>query len=77
MESPRPAALHPACPGYGSLADVRVAKAALVAAGRERIQEGSGSDLSEVAYFDFPAISSPVEDLFLDDARLGPPEKMI
>jgi len=68
---------HHTCLAYSSLEAVREAKAELLRQGRELLQEASGGDLFEFAYFAFPELGSAVEVLFLDGARLGPPEKVI
>jgi methylmalonyl-CoA/ethylmalonyl-CoA epimerase len=68
---------HHTCLVYPSLEAVREAKAELLRQGREMIQEASGGDLFEFGYFSFPEIGSAVELLFLDAARLPPPEAVI
>jgi hypothetical protein len=62
---------------YPTLDALREAKAMLVQQGREILQEASGGDVFEFAYFDFPEIGSAVEILFLDAAQLPPPEVVI
>ena len=56
---------------------MREATAELERQGRVAIQEAGAGDLFEFAYFDFPEIGSAVEVLFLDGARLPPPEAVI
>ncbi|MCL4849356.1 MAG: VOC family protein [Acidobacteria bacterium] len=68
---------HHTCLIYPSLEAVRAAKAALLAQGRELIQEGSAGDVFDFGYFMFPEIGSPVELLFLDATKLPPPELVI
>jgi methylmalonyl-CoA/ethylmalonyl-CoA epimerase len=68
---------HHTCLVYPTLEAVREAKSALLAEGRELLQEASAGDVFEFAYFDFPEIGSAVEVLFLDAAKLGPPEKTL
>ena len=68
---------HHTCLAYSSLEDLRAAKAALIQQGRELIQEGSAGDVFDFGYFMFPEIGSPVELLFLDVAKLPPPERVI
>jgi catechol 2,3-dioxygenase-like lactoylglutathione lyase family enzyme len=68
---------HHTCLVYASLAEVRAAKAELVRQGRELIQEASGGDAFEFAYFQFPEIGSAVEVLYLDPAQLPPPDGVI
>ncbi len=68
---------HHTCLVYPTLEAVREAKAGLLAQGREMIQEGSAGDLFDFSYFLFPEIGSAVELLYLDAARLPPPEKVI
>jgi catechol 2,3-dioxygenase-like lactoylglutathione lyase family enzyme len=68
---------HHTCLTYGSIADVRAAKQALLDEGRELIQEASAGDLFEFAYFEFPELGSAVEVLYLDGAKLGAPEKVV
>jgi len=68
---------HHTCFVYPSLAAVREAKAELRRQGREPIQEGGLGDVLEFAYFPFPEIGSPVEVLYLDVAKMPPPEVII
>lgn len=68
---------HHTCLVYATIEEVRAAKADLVRQGRELIQEGHSGDFFEFGYFQFPEIASPVEVLFLDAARLPPPEQVI
>jgi hypothetical protein len=51
---------HHTCLVYPSLEAVRQAKAELRRQGRELIQEGSGGDVFDLAYFLFPEIGSAV-----------------
>ena len=62
---------------YSSIEAVRDAKAALLDDGRTMLQEGSGGDVFDFAYFEFPEIGSPIELLFLDPTKLPPPEAVI
>ena len=68
---------HHTCLVYPSLAAVREAKAELRRQGREVIQEGGTGDVFDFAYFAFPEIGSPVEVLYLDAAKLPPPEAVV
>jgi catechol 2,3-dioxygenase-like lactoylglutathione lyase family enzyme len=68
---------HHICLVYPSLEAVREAKAELLQQGRELIQEGSTGDVFDFAYFHFPEIGSPVEVLYLDAAKLPPPEAVV
>jgi hypothetical protein len=56
---------------------VRKAKADLLRQGRELIQEGSAGDVFDFSYFLFPEIGSAVELLYLDAAKLPPPEAVV
>jgi hypothetical protein len=68
---------HHTCLVYPTLSAVRAAKAALLAEGREMIQEASAGDVFDFGYFVYPEIGSVVEVLFLDPAGLPPPEAVI
>ncbi len=68
---------HHTCLVYPSLEAVHEAKAELRRQGREMVQEASGGDVFEFAYFLFPEIGSLVEVLFLDAAKLPAPEAVI
>jgi catechol 2,3-dioxygenase-like lactoylglutathione lyase family enzyme len=68
---------HHTCLVYPTLEAVREAKAALLQEGREMLQQGSGGDVFDFAYFEFPEIGSPVEVLFLDADQLPPPEAVV
>jgi methylmalonyl-CoA/ethylmalonyl-CoA epimerase len=68
---------HHTCLVYPSLEAVREAKGELLRQGRELIQEGSAADVFEFAYFAFPEINAAVEVLYLDAAKLPPPETVI
>jgi methylmalonyl-CoA/ethylmalonyl-CoA epimerase len=68
---------HHACLMYESLEAARDAKADLQRQGRELVQEGSAGDVFEFCYFRFPEIRSLVEVLYLDTAKLPPPEAVI
>lgn len=68
---------HHTCMVYPSIEAVRRAKAALLDDGRTMLQEGSGGDVFDFAYFEFPEIGSPIELLFLDPSKLPPPEAVI
>ncbi|MCM2269971.1 MAG: VOC family protein [Thermoanaerobaculia bacterium] len=71
------AGFHHTCLVYASLAEVRAAKAELLRQGRELIQAASAGDVFEFGYFAFPEIGSAVELLYLDAARLPPPDAVI
>lgn len=62
---------------YPTMQAVRDAKAALLDDGRTMLQEGSGGDVFDFSYFEFPEIGSPIELLFLDAEKLPPPEAVI
>lgn len=68
---------HHTCLVYPTLASVRDAKAELRRQGREPIQEGSGGDVFDFAYFRFPEIGAFVEVLYLDAVQLPAPERII
>ncbi|MDH3222691.1 MAG: VOC family protein [Gemmatimonadota bacterium] len=68
---------HHTCMLYPTLQAVRDAKAALLDDGRVMLQEGSGGDVFDFAYFDFPEIGSPIELLFLNPEKLPEPEAVI
>jgi catechol 2,3-dioxygenase-like lactoylglutathione lyase family enzyme len=68
---------HHTCLVYSSLEAVREAKAELLRQGRELVQEGSGGEVFDFAYFRFPEIGSLVEVLYLDPAGLPAPEAVI
>ena len=68
---------HHTCLVYPSMEAVRQAKAELRRLGRELVQEASGGEVFDFAYFRFPEIGSLVEVLYLDPAKLPPPEAMI
>jgi hypothetical protein len=68
---------HHTCLVYSSLAAVRGAKAELLRQGRELVQEASGGEAFDFAYFRFPEIASLVEVLYLDPASLPAPEAVI
>jgi methylmalonyl-CoA/ethylmalonyl-CoA epimerase len=68
---------HHTCLVYPSIDAVRQAKAELRRQGREMIQEASGGDVFDFAYFLFPEIGSAVEVLYLDPSKLPPPERTI
>lgn len=68
---------HHCCLVYSSMAAVREAKAALLAQGRELMQEASAGDVFDFAYFFFPEIGSAIEVLYLDVAKLPAPERVI
>jgi hypothetical protein len=71
------AGFHHTCLMYPSLQAVRDAKAELRRQGREILQEASAGDVFDFAYVSFPEIGSAVEVLFLDPAKLPPPEAVI
>jgi len=68
---------HHTCLVYPSLEAVREAKTELRRQGRELIQEGSTGDVFDFGYFFFPEIGSVMEVLYLDAAKLPPPEAVI
>lgn len=68
---------HHTCLVYPTMEAVREAKAELLRQGRELVQEASGGDVFEFAYFRFPEIGSLVEVLYLDAAGLPAPEAVI
>jgi catechol 2,3-dioxygenase-like lactoylglutathione lyase family enzyme len=68
---------HHTCFVYPSLEAVREAKAELRRQGREMIQEASGGDGFDFAYFLIPEIGSLVEVLYLDATKLPPPEAVV
>ena len=68
---------HHTCLVYPTIEAVRAAQVELSRQGRVAIQEAGAGDLFEFAYFDFPEIGSAVEGLFLDGAKLPPPEAVI
>ncbi|HSJ14353.1 MAG TPA: VOC family protein [Longimicrobiales bacterium] len=68
---------HHICMVYPSLEAVRAAKAELLRQGRELIQEAAAGDVFDFGYFRFPEIGSAVEVLYLDAAKLPPPEVVI
>lgn len=68
---------HHTCLVYSSLEAVREAKAELLRQGRELVQEASGGEVFAFAFFRFPEIGSLVEILYLDPAKLPPPEAVI
>jgi len=68
---------HHTCLVYPSLEAVREAKTELRRQGRELIQEGSAGDVFDFGYFLFPEIGSVMEVLYLDAAKLPPPEAVI
>jgi glyoxalase/bleomycin resistance protein/dioxygenase superfamily protein len=68
---------HHTCLVYPTLEAVREAKTELRRQGRELIQEGSAGNVFDFGYFLFPEIGSAVEVLYLDVAKLPPPEAVI
>lgn len=68
---------HHVCLVYPTVEDVRAAKADLLRQGRELVQEASRDGVFEFAYFEFPEIGSAVEVLYLDPAKLPPPDAVI
>lgn len=68
---------HHTCVVYASVEDLRAAKAELLRQGRELLSEAGDGELFEFAYFAFPELASAVEVLFLDPAKLPPPEVVI
>jgi hypothetical protein len=68
---------HHTCLVYPTLEAVREAKTELRRQGRQIIQEASAGDVFDFAYFLFPEIGSAVEVLYLDAAKMPPPEAVI
>ena len=68
---------HHTCLVYASMDAVRAAKAELQRQKRELVQEASSGDVFDFSYFRFPEIGSLVEVLYLDAAKLPPPEAVI
>jgi catechol 2,3-dioxygenase-like lactoylglutathione lyase family enzyme len=68
---------HHTCLTYPTLGALRDAKARLLEQGRELIQEASRGEAFEFGYFAFPEIGSTVEVLFLDPAKLPPPDAVL
>ena len=68
---------HHTCVSYSSLEALRDVKAELRQHGREVIQEGSLGDFLDFAYFRISEIGSLVEVMYLDAAKLPPPEVVI
>jgi hypothetical protein len=68
---------HHTCLAYPTLEAQREAKAELLQQGRELIQEGAAEGIFEFGYFLFPEIASAVELMYLDPAKLPPPEKVV
>ena len=68
---------HHTCLAYSSLEAVNEARNELLRQGRELVQEASAGDVFAFAYFRFPEIGSLVEVLFIDPAKLPPPESVI
>lgn len=68
---------HHTCMVYQTLEALHEAKAELRRQGREPVQEGSAGDVFDFSYFPFPEIGSLLELLYLDAAKLPPPEVVI
>lgn len=68
---------HHTCLVFPTVAAVRQAKAALVAQGRQLVQEANTGDLFDFAYFAFPEVGSLVEVLFVDVKSMPAPEAVI
>ena len=68
---------HHTCLVYPTLDAVHEAKIELRRQGRELIQEASAGNIFDFAYFSFPEIGSAVEVLYLDAAKLPPPEGVV
>ena len=68
---------HHTCLLYSTAEALRSVKADLIGQGRTVIQEGSAADAFEFVYVAFPEINSTVELLYLDFARMPPPEMVI
>jgi catechol 2,3-dioxygenase-like lactoylglutathione lyase family enzyme len=68
---------HHTCLVYPSLEAVREARTEFLRQGRELVQEGSGGDVFQFAYFHFREIGSLIEVLYLDPSKLPAPEKII
>jgi hypothetical protein len=68
---------HHICVAYPSLERLCEIKVEFLRQGREVVQEGKLGDTLDFAYFHFPEIGSLVEVLYLDTAKLPPPEMVI
>lgn len=68
---------HHTCLSYSSLAEAQAAKTALLAQGREVVQEARAGERLEFAYFSYPELGSIVEVLYRDSSQLTPPEAVI
>ena len=68
---------HHVCLLYSTAEALRLVKAALIGQGRTVVQEGSAGDVFEFVYLAFPEINSKVELLYIDLARMPPPEMVI
>jgi hypothetical protein len=68
---------HHTCMLYTSADDLGKVKAHLVKQGRTVIQEGRAGDVFEFVYLTFPEIGSVVELLYLDLAKMPPPEMVV
>jgi hypothetical protein len=68
---------HHTCLLYPSADALHEVKAHLVKQGRTIIQEGSAGDIFEFVYVAFPEIGAAVELLYLDFAKMPPPEMVV
>jgi hypothetical protein len=68
---------HHTCLLYPTTDALRLVKADLIRQGRTVIQEGSAGDVFEFVYVAFPEIGSAVELLYLDLAKMPPPDMTI
>jgi hypothetical protein len=68
---------HHTCLLYATAGDLQEVKTHLVKQGRTVIQEGRAGDVFEFAYLAFPEIGSLVELLYLDLAKMPPPEMVV
>jgi hypothetical protein len=68
---------HHTCLLYPSADALQEVKAHLVKQGRTIIAEGRAGDVFEFVYLAFPEIGSAVELLYLDLAKMPPPEMVV
>ena len=68
---------HHTCLLYASADALQEVKAHLVRQGRRVIQEGRAGDIFEFVYLAFPEIGSAVELLYVDFAKMPPPEMVV
>ena len=68
---------HHTCLLYASADALQEVKAHLVRQGRRVTQEGRAGDIFEFVYLAFPEIGAAVELLYLDFAKMPPPEMVV